>query len=222
MTNTIEQVIAYAKAHPTNNGGSWHNWCEAFVYRAGGFTRSFATATLAGKASGYLNPNALKAPRGAIHYWGNGPGHIGFELGGGLVLMASDGVTKRWGTALGTASVADYNRNKPGMKYLGWTMRHGTQVLTKTPVAHVAAPAVTASKPIIPALNLQKDDDEDMAIYITTSADAVKFLLNQTTGRKRSIEGPEWHALRASEKAGGQPLVVAIISAADLAAIPGV
>ncbi|TFD47564.1 hypothetical protein E3T46_17360 [Cryobacterium sp. Hh11] len=143
MTNTIEQVIAYARAHPTRGGGTWHNWCESFVYRAGGFSQSFSTATLAGNAAGWLNPSPLSAPRGAIHYWGNGPGHVAFELGGGLMLMASDGATSLWGTALGTATLAEYSKRKPSMRYRGWSLRHGTQTLAAS-----AAPAATHSAPI--------------------------------------------------------------------------
>jgi len=136
--NTVEQFIAYARAHPKNatgKGKSWHLWCEAFMYRAGGFTRSFGTATLAGDASGWLNPNAAAAPRGAFHYWGTGQGHVGLELGGGQILMASDGVTTSWGIALGVATLAEYSRNKPGPTYRGWSLRHGTQVLAQSAAA---------------------------------------------------------------------------------------
>jgi hypothetical protein len=149
MPNTIEQAVAYARANPTNRGGTWHNWCEAFVYRAGGFTRSFSTAQLAARASGPLNPAFAKAPRGALHYWSDasGFGHIGFELGGGLVLMASNGVTSLWGRAIGTATVPEYNRNKPDMHYSGWSLRHGTETLAPSLKPAPAAVSVTPAAP---------------------------------------------------------------------------
>lgn len=128
MANTIEGVIAYARTHPKRDGATWHNWCESFVWRAGGFAGSFATARLAGDASGHLNSGP--APRAAIHYWGGTrDGHVGFELGNDTILMASDGVTDFWGTDMGTVSLRDYNRRKPSMKYRGWTYQHGTQTL---------------------------------------------------------------------------------------------
>lgn len=153
MPNTIEQVIAYARSHPTRDGGTWHNWCESFVWRAGGFGVFFGSATLAGDASGYLNPRAAAAPRGAIHFWGGGPGHVGFELGGGLVLMASNGVTHLWGTALGTATIAEYARNKPNMIYRGWTLRHGIEKLAPTP-----KPAPAVAEVIIKPLPPKEED----------------------------------------------------------------
>jgi len=140
MTNTIEQVIAYAHAHPTRDGGTWHNWCESFVWRAGGFNGSFGSAQLAGNASGPLNPNWAAAPAGAIHYWsGAGDGHVGFSLGGGLCLMASNGVTTSWGTAIGTATIPEYNARKTAMSYRGWTMRHGVETLAPSAAAPAAS-----------------------------------------------------------------------------------
>lgn len=138
MPNTIEGVYAFALANPTHDGGTWHNWCESFVHRAGGFSQSFSTATLAGDASGYLNPDWRSAPRGALHYYGNGPGHIGFEGGGDSMLCASDGVTHlltRQHLALGTVSHEDYARAKPSMRYRGWSLRHGVETLAPSTIS---------------------------------------------------------------------------------------
>lgn len=142
MTNTIEQVISYARAHPKRDGGSWAGWCESFVWRAGGFAGSFDTALLAGSASGPLNPDWASAPAGALHYWAgvNGDGHVAFSLGGGMLLMASSR-TSNYGTALGTLHFANYGLPL----YRGWSMRHGVQTLAKS----AAAPAATATTPII-------------------------------------------------------------------------
>jgi len=138
MPNTIEGVFAFALANPTHDGGTWHNWCESFDHRAGGFDQSFSTATLAGSASGWLDPDYRTATRGSIHYWGNGAGHVAFELGGDVLLMASDAVTHllTWQhIALGTVSHADYARAKPAMRYRGHTKRHGTQTLAPSTIS---------------------------------------------------------------------------------------
>ncbi|POH63965.1 hypothetical protein C3B59_10500 [Cryobacterium zongtaii] len=132
MTNTIDQVIQYAKDHPKRDGKSWAGWCESFVWRAGGFAGSFSSALLAGNASGPLNPNWGQAPRGALHYWAGvgGDGHVAFELGGGTLLMASSR-TSSYGTALGAIHFTDYGLPL----YRGWTMRHGTETLARTSLA---------------------------------------------------------------------------------------
>ena len=136
MPHTIDEVVTYAQTHPhRQDGTSWASWCEAFVYWAGGFTRSFPTALAAGDASGPLNPDWTMAPRGAIHYWAGaaGDGHVAFELGNNLLLMASLKVTDRWGADMGTVTFNDYK--KVGLPYRGWTVRHGTENLTSTTVA---------------------------------------------------------------------------------------
>jgi hypothetical protein len=130
VPNTIYQAIAYARTHPRRrDGNSWVNWCEAFVFWTGGFTASFPSALLAGDASGPLNPAWADAPRGSIHYWAGaaGDGHVAFELGGGLLLMAWHSVTDRWGVGTGTVSFHEFA--KRGLPYRGWSVRHGTETL---------------------------------------------------------------------------------------------
>lgn len=128
MPRSIDGALEYAYTHPQRDGGSWAGWCESFVFRAGGFTQSFGSAMLAGNASGPLNPDWSKAPRGAIHYWAGvaGDGHVAFELGGGSLLMASN-ATWTIGTALGTVPFQSYA--KLGIPYRGWSFRHGNETL---------------------------------------------------------------------------------------------
>lgn len=132
MTNTIDQALEYARAHPKRDGGSWAGWCESFVWRAGGFGVSFPSALAAGSASGPLNPLWSSAPRGALHYWAGvgGDGHVAFELGGGTLLMASSRVSNL-GTALGTIHFTDYHLPL----YRGWSMRHGSDTLAASALA---------------------------------------------------------------------------------------
>jgi len=134
MTNTIDGALAYAQAHPKRDGKSWAGWCESLIWRAGGFTDSFSSAMLAGDASGWLNPDWAKAPRGAIHYWAGvgGDGHVAFELGGGTLLMASSKVSSL-GTALGLIHFIDYKLPE----YRGWSMRHGTEALAVAKTAEI-------------------------------------------------------------------------------------
>lgn len=129
MVNSIDGAIAYARSHPTRDGGSWSGWCASFCYRAGGFSQSFVNAMTAGSNSGTLRSDWNYAPRGALHYWAGvgGDGHCAFELGGGLLMMASSAVTDSWGTAVGTVSFPTYALK--GIPYRGWSMRWGSETL---------------------------------------------------------------------------------------------
>lgn len=188
MPNTIEDALAYARTHPTRDGGTWHNWCESFIWRAGGFAGSFDDAWLAARASGWLNPDHASAPRGSIHYWSNSgysPGHVAFGLGNDQLLMASNGVTTRFGGDIGTASWAEYRRNKPAMTYAGWTMRHGTQTLAgSSAAAGDVTPIVILKKEVIP-----------MARYIRNAASGTIALTNIDTGMWVELSDPAYVTL---------------------------
>jgi len=145
MTNTPNEVDAYARAHPTRDGGSWAGWCASFVFRAGGFERFYGNAMAAGDASGPLNPDPSKAGRGAIHYWAGvgGDGHVAFEMGGGLLLMASAGVSN-YGTALGTITFTDYALK--GIPYRGWSYRWGAETLDLSGTAGLPTTPIVTRK----------------------------------------------------------------------------
>lgn len=76
----------------------------------------------------------------------------------------------------------------------------------------------------------KKKEDDDMAepTYIADSKTGTNggvYRLHPITGKKRLIPSPEWRALRAREsaakKAGKpEPLIIGLVSAADLAKIP--
>jgi hypothetical protein len=131
--NTIQQAWDYAVSHPTRDGGSWANWCGSLVFRAGGFekasNRSADTASLAYEQTvaidGPANPNSSTAPRGAIHWWTGGDGHVAIDLdgGGSRLLMASVSAIPLTSAhqALGTLSVAAYRAAHPDLTYRGWT-----------------------------------------------------------------------------------------------------
>lgn len=173
MTNTIEQVIAYARAHPLRDGKSWNGWCESFIWRAGGFDRSFPTALAAGDASGPLRKDWAAAPSGAIHYWAGvgGDGHVAFSLGGGMLLMAS-GRTSNFGTALGTLHFSNYGLPL----YRGWTMRHGTQTLRSS----VAAAAVSTTTPIVAPIITPKKGKTMQLFVHRVGANMAYYIASET------------------------------------------
>lgn len=132
MTRTVAGVVAWTRANPKRDGGSWAGWCASYVYRAGGFASSYTSAMVAGNyalAHHGLNPNGLAAPAGAIHYWAGvgGDGHTAIDIGGNTLIMASAAVTNSFGTAVGTISFSDYARK--GIPYRGWSMFWGDQTL---------------------------------------------------------------------------------------------
>lgn len=133
MPRTIDGAVAWARANANNM--NWAGWCEKFINNAGAFNQAFSSAKLAGDNSGPLRGDWQNAPRGAIHYWygAGGFGHDAFELGGGLLLMASSSVDDDWGNNLGTVTFQRYNRL--GLPYRGWTMRHGTETLAGSSTA---------------------------------------------------------------------------------------
>lgn len=162
MTNTIAQLeqLMRSAGQRTHNGGSWHNWCAAWVCRAvtgvdasgSGLGASADTARQAlaksGNAGRVLSADASKAPAGAIHWWSNGSagdGHVavGLTAGSGSLGMASDAVTAagtRWGVDSGVISLARYGQQKPAMHYVGWTLDYCG---AKIKAAPAPAPAPT-------------------------------------------------------------------------------
>lgn len=196
MTNTMDEAIAYAHNHPLRDGGPWHNWCESFIYRAGGFTKSFPTAWAAGLASGPLNRDHAAAPKGAIHYWNQrtasgGPGHVGFSMGNDIILMASNAVVYKWGTDLGTCTFEQYRKAKPDMIYQGWTMRHGNEQL-KVPQVVVADTSGKVVLPNTPA-SLPPRKDDLMAQIVRNSTTGWIGVLGldliiHISGKKKDLE----------------------------------
>lgn len=163
MTNTLEQLQATMRSpgQRTHGGGSWHNWCAAWVCRAvtgvgpdgTGLGASADTARQAlgksGNGGRVVSTDPAKAPAGAIHWWLNGPtgdGHVavGMTAGSGSLAMASDAVTHAWGTASGTISLAEYSARKPAMRYVGWTLDYcGARIKVAAPAPQPAASTYT-------------------------------------------------------------------------------
>lgn len=129
----------------THNGGSWHNWCAAFVCRfVTGVTSSGAgvgdsadTAYDALLASGpIISLDHEAAPPGAIGWYktqgGPRPGHVAVALGADIWAMASDATGSNWGEASGTITWNAYRAKKPAMVWLGWTYDYVSQALSDT------------------------------------------------------------------------------------------
>lgn len=142
MTNTVDQAIAFARATPLRDGGSWAGWCASFVFRAGGFDRAYSSAMLAGSSSGLLAGDWHTARKGEIHYWAGvgGDGHVAIDIGGDtsdrLLLMASSAVSELASPnarAVGFVWMSQYE--KLGIPYRGHTFAWGSERLEGTAVA---------------------------------------------------------------------------------------
>jgi hypothetical protein len=150
MPRSIEDVIVWTRDpahHSPHQGGSWHNRCEQYTNNAGNFTQSFSTAFKAAQASGPLTSDLTGIPNGAIGYWrgvvigGEECGHTAFWYNGEW-WMASDAVTNMVGKGTGSIAPAEYARRRPFAKWLGWTLRHGTETLAGSAPAGVALRAL--------------------------------------------------------------------------------
>lgn len=152
-------VLQWAKDNPTNpttQSGTWDEWCEAFVYRAGGFTESYPSAFKAYQStmlhSGGLDTrDSDLVPAGWLYYWdiaGPNNGHIGFANGDGNCLMANHRVQPLTPAhkALGFLRAKDYTRLS-GARYLGASPSHGRQTLT-VPTIATPAPAEVVNIPL--------------------------------------------------------------------------
>jgi hypothetical protein len=230
--NTVEQALAYARAHPTRAGGvSWSGWCESFVFRAGGFTRFYPTALAAGNASGPLNPDWTRAPRGAIHYWsgvyvrGIESGHTALDIGGGTLLMASSRVSNM-GRGLGTIHYLDYGLPN----YRGWTMRHGTEVIegTSSTAANSVEVIEMKAKDLdhmkilsVPNGTIALVGDYDTRVYTTTEGGS-GFSIGSNSKAFGNVTGlsPDELTTVVNEAAARRAALVADVAAAVLAALP--
>lgn len=134
MANTVDQAIAWAKAHPTKDVGeiddSWDGWCAALTGWASGTGVFFPTALAAGNyvENKYgLNPDWRKAPRGARHYWagvwvrGVECGHVADDIGNDHTLLMASSRVSNFGNGIGTIRFADYGLPL----YRGWSMYWG-------------------------------------------------------------------------------------------------
>lgn len=176
MPRTIEEVIAWTR-NPANRsphqGGSWQNRCEQFINNAGSFSESFATAFAASQASGPLKSDLTGIPNGAIGYWrgvvidGVECGHDAFWYNGEW-WMASGSVTNLVGNGTGSIPPAEYARRRPLAKWLGWTLRHGTQTLS-------GAGAAVATARGLQSLPRRRSKE----MYLTWTTDGTGWLVTE-------------------------------------------
>lgn len=153
---TYAEAIAWIKAHPTKHqGGPWagvpagRSWCEQLMNNAGEFgADAYASATLAGNASGGLDPRPETAKQGDFVYWTN---HVGLVTRPGFMICAS---TLFGGSGVGEISFSAYSARFSGSQHWrGHSPNHGHHTLKKViPVKPVtpAAPTVVKPPPIDP------------------------------------------------------------------------
>lgn len=126
MPTQEQSARFFAWNNPKRDGGTWDQWCASLMYRYNRASTSYINATAAGDAAQPLNPNHTQAPIGAVHYWGQGDGHVAQDMRGrgSMLFMASRRVTESLGDAIGMISFDDY-QNATGLPYRGWAMRYG-------------------------------------------------------------------------------------------------
>lgn len=142
MPRTPQGAFAWAanEAKTGNVLNDWAGWCEKFINNAGAFNQAYASALLAGDASGPLRGDYENAGVGAIVYWAGvgGFGHVAFVFEQGadpLLLMASSSARgPAWGHNIGLIRLSAYQRAF-GHPLRGWTYRHGTETLNRSGTA---------------------------------------------------------------------------------------
>jgi hypothetical protein len=159
---TLDQKAReFARLHPTHNGNTWDLWCAALMARmciayGDGPIPIPSTAKIAADWAGKLNPDSVKAPIGAFHYWQWGQsGHVGLDTtGGGInVFMASSYLRESLGDSLGFQSVGVYGRNGQ-FPYRGWSLVYGKngkiqEAVVTTPTVPPVVTANAAEKKLI-------------------------------------------------------------------------
>ncbi|WP_298742277.1 hypothetical protein [uncultured Microbacterium sp.] len=127
----------FARVHP---GWNWDNRCAGAMYQVcvatGTAVQAYPTATAAREASQIVSRDVTKAPAGAFHFWDYWTtiggryanyGHVGVELGDGLVLMSNPEATDpQWGIVLGVTDIARWTARRKGIvTYRGWANTYG-------------------------------------------------------------------------------------------------
>ncbi|WP_405373440.1 MULTISPECIES: hypothetical protein [unclassified Microbacterium] len=203
----------------------WYGKCAAVVHTVCrhfgdvGKDNAYPSARAAFEDTKIESTDPAKAPRGAVHYWdyvglnsrrerGNW-GHVGIDmLGGGTdVLNATSYPNDKYGTNVGTSSVAQINKRVG--KYRGWSRTYGEShyavILAPTVKPVKPAPKPATTTPAKPAAT-PIPEDEDMAIYVKAKDDTQKRVWQVAGGKKRHIKGAEWGVIQALYEALGRDL----------------
>lgn len=137
----FEKQVEYARGHKRPiDAEDWDQMCGNLMFRFGVWygwatvpTGNIDSAYRVAMASGWLNPDAAKAPVGAWHYFdiaGPNNGHVMQDGrgGGSTCLMAGWSLHTQIGEAIGFQSVWGYVAEK-NATYLGWATNYagGTQ-----------------------------------------------------------------------------------------------
>lgn len=187
MPRTPAGAFAWARNEATHGAvlKNWAGWCEKFINNAGAFNQSFGSALLAGNASGPLRSDYAAAPVGAIVYWSgvyiNGVpfGHDAFVYEQGpdpLLLMVSSAVDVNWGHNIGLIRLSRYQA-KFGHPLRGWTLRHGTETLSRSGLAGGGT---------TPIINVQ-EEDEMIFVGVPVDEKEGRPALALSSGRKYEI-----------------------------------
>jgi len=119
-------------SHPSGGDGSWDQDCGRVMFRFASFigwrnmpTGDVSSAYRAYRGSRIESLNPAGAPVGAYHWWdigGEANGHVAQQVDANtLIFMGSATVWEDLGVDIGFSSVAEYNRQRPTARYLGWS-----------------------------------------------------------------------------------------------------
>lgn len=138
MSSLYEKQREYARTHQVPfDKDDWDQMCGNLMHRFNTWlgwgnppTGDVSSAYRVAMRSGWLNPDASKAPIGAWHYFsiaGEANGHVMQDglAGGHTCLMAGWSVFEDLGKAIGFQSVSGYVSAKAGRaEYLGWSLHY--------------------------------------------------------------------------------------------------
>lgn len=138
MSSLYEKQRQYALEHKEPaDASSWDQMCGSLMYRFNSWlgwgkhpTPDISSAYRVAMRSGWLNPDAGKAPVGAWHYFsiaGEANGHVMQDglAGGHTCLSTGWDLNESLGRAIGFTSPWAYVAAKNGRaKYLGWSLRY--------------------------------------------------------------------------------------------------
>lgn len=126
MRTAVQTRSDYARFFPARD---WNQACQAAVAWLAKYTTGtvtfYRTAREAFEASQIVSTKPSKARLNDVHYWAIGRDwHVGVELGGGRVFMASKHTDQSYGINLGVTTVAAYGR-ATGAVYRGFAHTNG-------------------------------------------------------------------------------------------------
>lgn len=156
-------------------------------------------------------------------YYGNWGHVVAWIPGHGYLSSPASGEGRQW-----FQTIEEIERTF-NAKFVGWALDVGGLYVAwprGVPYPGVTpAPAPTPNvkpKPIPAPAPTPLEEIMANPTYIRDAKDpqSAIFALNPVTGKKRKVPTPEWNGIRAAERAGGEKVVIGLVSADELKSIP--